>query len=309
MSMVFSRSIFEKRINMSAESDAFEVRATKYLNDSIKITHVIFDWEGASNGWAGDIKVLYKGQLLFWVSAKLPSSQGGQITVEKDVTGNYVLTKDSHDPVRKNIKTQEVINHLNNDLAYYSNPTSKSIDFKNSDLITDWVHKQCIEKNEIFMIFEDIDIRKNIHVIPSCSVHNFFNISGSFRIKFSGPQPISSKMTKHPFCTREDVVELAINHLKSLDIEVILPPVVGKHTVLNLNKSRLAIVSEEEKYFGGNFYISFGEPSELQVRLVKISRPDNPNPNVMAVFKLKRSICIPTDGLELLKKCIEFKIK
>jgi hypothetical protein len=307
--MVFSRSIFEKRINMSAESDAFEVRATKYLNDSIKITHVIFEREGASNGWTGDIKVLYKGKLLFWVSAKLPSSQGGQITVEKDVTGNYVLTKDSHDPVRKNIVTQEVIDHLNNDLAYYSIPTSKSIIFKNSHLITDWVHKQCIAKKEIFMIFEDKHIRKNIHVIPSCFVHNIFNISGSFRIKFSGPQRISDKMTKHPFYTREDVVELAIKHLNLLGIEVILPPVVKKHTVLNLNKSRLAIVLEKDKYFGDNFYISFKEPSEHQVRLVKISRPDNPNPNVMAVFKLKRSICIPTDGLDLLKKCIELKIK
>lgn len=309
MSMFFSRSNFEKNIAMSKKSSAFEVDATTFLNDWVKgkVDKIKFFCEGGNNAWSGDIKVLYNGNSkpLFWISAKLPNAQGGQIVALKNSGGNYELSDESHEPVKKNVVTKSVIDHLNKNLEYYANKDNKGI-FKEPELIVGWFKQQCIQKDERFIIFPDKKGKK--HIVPCDCVDKIFQVTGNFRPKQSGSRPIPIRMRKPPLYKREEIVNLAIQHFKTLKIVVKSWKLEGKHTVLTLDKSYKNIQSEKDKYFeNDSFYISTEMLSEFQVRLVKCS--NTRNENVMTVLKLKDSTHVPVDGLELLKKEIEKEIK
>jgi len=289
---------------MSEDPYEFEVRATQFLNDwfNLRISNVIFEHKGGRSAWESDIKVLYNDRPLFWISAKLRNPQGGQITLIKNKKGIYELSPKSHIPVKKNIVTSKIEQHLNDNPFVYFNPTEASIKFMDDDIIIEWFKQQSIEKNERFIVFPmDETSDSDILITTPCKVDSYFDIWGNFRIKRYGSNPIPKK--DNP----KEIIKIATEHLLGIGFTVLKVLSDGKHIYLSLSKS-LPEVKNLRIFHNRNFLLSpKGCIDNTFCRVVK--RGKVKNPNVMVEMKAKEMSYILNDGLLLLRKEIETEIR
>lgn len=256
--------------------EKYEINSCKYLNDSISIKNIVFNRKGGSDSNENDIEVLFKGQKLFSIEAKLSPSQCGQIVLIEDIKGNYEISSKMK---YTNPFSKKIVDKIN-----------RGIDLLPNDIdLFNWVKEHYRSKNSLFFITSTQVNGFNV-IKPISNIDECFNVTAVVRRKRSGTRSIPKR-------EHQNVEKELLLHLKKIKIK--------RFSFIKGGKDLFLIIEEEcylisdDLYFG-KFFLSFtGSGKKYRVKV----RATTNNLNV--VFSIQYNGVIESSGLNYLNDKIK----
>lgn len=172
----------------------FEKIAKNFINKIIKINNVRIDGKGGSNSNVKDLIVIKNNKEIFNIEVKEQKSQIAQFVVEIDEKNKKFYLGRINDLAKE--KTQEILEHMNQNYEYYKNPTQNSIKLKcDKEMMYRCIENYFKEKKIKFLISSSNE--KDCVIISSKNFKKNFSItSGNYRRKKSGSSDLPIKFRK-----------------------------------------------------------------------------------------------------------------
>ncbi len=218
---------------MEKNWEIFENECYKYLKENYN-TKATFLPCGKSDSTKPDIQVCNKkGEERFYIEVKSKSAQAGQFVVVSDEE-QKCFTLSAKNKLKDNKHTQEIVDCMNKNFNKYNSASTAGVGFSEmEELLYKWVVEFYLNKNVKYFMTEN-----NI-ILPTEKLHNYFNISATYRIKKSGSRDISK--------SKADIIGdyfLNNNHISSYEY-------TNKKLYVNsatLNIGQKFIIDNEEYY-------------------------------------------------------------
>ena len=166
--------------------EQFESDCLEYLHKKFN-KYATFEGAGGSDSTVSDIKVITKSNKEFFIETKHTPSQCGQFVLIPDESKKqFIFSQLNASKLTKNVQT--IINHMNNNFDLFLESGTKGTDIifdSCEDVFIDWVINYYKNKDIKFII------SNNYILLPINKFKNFFNISGTYRIKKSGSSGVA----------------------------------------------------------------------------------------------------------------------
>lgn len=166
--------------------EIFEINCYNYLvNEYGQFCE--FEAFGKSDSTNPDILVKLPNKDNFFIETKEPNAQCGQFVLHpNEIEQEFIYSQKNKTKINK--YSQEIINYMNNNFEDFLNAGTAGVDINvDSNICYNWIKTYYSLKNVKFFITKG----SNYIIFPIEKFHEYFSVSGKYRVKKSGSNPPS----------------------------------------------------------------------------------------------------------------------
>lgn len=251
-----------------------EIECFEFLKNNYSKIGFEFERKGSANSTESDIILKKNGILCFYIESKMKTAQSGQFVL---IFGNdNIFVYSDRNPHPKSNQATIIIDKMNENPLYYSNPGTKGVDLNmDKNYFYDWVidYYKTIKKVKYVIVEKELGKTNsdNFLIFPIEHFHNYFDISAKFRVKKSG----STSPSQNNFAEIESLLKKANISFSNMNFS-------GK-------KLFISLVNKDKKFklLGSEYDYQFNPISNNNFEIRRLS--NTKNSNVIFSISLKNS--------------------